>query len=116
MWTNFFPDEPLIRSLDMDKKNWLVDETYILDNIKKGACVAAVNDQARLSLNHDSDKVRAHGKCQQRVRYGLKTSGAVFEVLPFIATTYYLLHFLKTVHPLMFHTPSKVPNFVRIRL
>ena len=60
LWTNFFPDEPLIRSLDMDMKNWLVDETYILDNIKRGACVAALDDKAHLSLNHDSDKVRAH--------------------------------------------------------
>ena len=45
LWKNFFPDEPLLRSLGMSEKNWLVDETYILDNIKKGACVAAVNDQ-----------------------------------------------------------------------
>merc|ERR1712218_81018 len=48
LWTNFFPDEPLIRSLDMDKKNWLVDETYILDNIKRGACVAAVDDKGEV--------------------------------------------------------------------
>ena len=45
LWKNFFPDEPLLRSLGMSEKNWLVDETYILDNIKKGACVAAVKDQ-----------------------------------------------------------------------
>ena len=48
LWVNFFPDEPTSRSLGMMEPNWLIDQTYIIDNIKKGACVAAVNDNGEI--------------------------------------------------------------------
>ena len=48
MWKHFFPDEPLMRSLGMTEPHWLIDDTYIKDSIKKGACVAAVNEKEEI--------------------------------------------------------------------
>ena len=48
MWKHYFPDEPLMRSLGMTEPHWLIDDSYIKETIKKGACIAAVNDKDEL--------------------------------------------------------------------
>lgn len=35
MWTHFFPDEPIGRSCGMTTPSWLINQTYILDSIRK---------------------------------------------------------------------------------
>ena len=48
LWTHFFPDEPVGRSCEMTSPSWLVNQTYIMDSIKKGACVAAINEAGEI--------------------------------------------------------------------
>ena len=48
LWEHFFPDEPTARSLGMVEPHWIIDQSYIMDSVKKGACVAAVNDNGEI--------------------------------------------------------------------
>ena len=55
MWKHYFPDEPLMRSLGMTEPHWLIDDAYIKESIKKGACIAAVNGVCDGVRHHDSN-------------------------------------------------------------
>ena len=35
MWTHYFPDEPIGRSCGMTTPSWLINQTYIMDSIRK---------------------------------------------------------------------------------
>ena len=48
MWTHFFPDEPVGRSCEMTRPSWLINQTYIMDSIRKGACLAAINETGEI--------------------------------------------------------------------
>ena len=48
MWSHFFPDEPVGRSLEMTSPSWLINQTYIMDSIRKGACIAAINEAGEI--------------------------------------------------------------------
>ena len=42
MWQHFYPDEPISRSLGMER-NWLVDQFYLLDSMKDGSSIVALD-------------------------------------------------------------------------
>ena len=42
MWENFFSDEPMARSVKMTK-NWLTDRYFLVDTMKDGCSIAAVD-------------------------------------------------------------------------
>ena len=43
MWENFFPDEPISRSLNLER-NWAIDELYLKDSMKDGSSMAAIDN------------------------------------------------------------------------
>jgi len=45
MYTHFFPDEPLCRSLGVGQENYLLDSIYIYAALKDGSCVMATNNE-----------------------------------------------------------------------
>ena len=47
MWTNFFPDEPISRSLNITQ-NWFIDDFYLKDAMKDGTSIAAFNKDGKI--------------------------------------------------------------------
>jgi len=47
MWENFFPDEPLSRSLNI-KRGWMVDILYLKESLKDKSSIAAVNKDEKI--------------------------------------------------------------------
>ena len=47
MWKNFFPDEPINRSLNISQ-NWYIDELYLIDAMKDGTSIAALDKDGKI--------------------------------------------------------------------
>jgi hypothetical protein len=42
IWKNFFPDEPISRSLNLER-HWAMDELYLKDSMKDGSSMVAMD-------------------------------------------------------------------------
>eukprot|EP00092_Neocalanus_flemingeri_P035895 GFUD01039082.1.p1 GENE.GFUD01039082.1~~GFUD01039082.1.p1 ORF type:complete len:248 (+),score=49.66 GFUD01039082.1:47-745(+) len=47
MWENFFPDEPINRSLG-GTRNWVVDDFYLIDTMKDGTSMVALDKDGNI--------------------------------------------------------------------
>ena len=47
MWKNFYPDEPIFRSLEI-ARHWILDDLYIIDALKDGTSIAALDKDGKI--------------------------------------------------------------------
>ena len=74
MWENFFPDEPISRSLNI-VRHWVLDELHLKDAMKDGSSIAAIDNNGSLI------GVRL-GKRKMRSQWNLKIFERSFMSLP----------------------------------
>ena len=75
MWENFFPDEPISRSLKLER-HWITDELHLKDAIKDGSSIAAIDKNGSII------GVRL-GKRKNRSQWMLKIFERTFMSLPY---------------------------------
>eukprot|EP00091_Calanus_sinicus_P002918 TRINITY_DN13048_c0_g1_i1.p1 TRINITY_DN13048_c0_g1~~TRINITY_DN13048_c0_g1_i1.p1 ORF type:complete len:145 (-),score=51.89 TRINITY_DN13048_c0_g1_i1:61-447(-) len=74
MWENFFPDEPISRSLKLER-HWVIDEGHLKDSIKDCSSIAALDSSGSII------GVRL-GKRKRRSQWILKIFERSFMSLP----------------------------------
>ena len=47
MWENFFPDEPISRSLKLER-SWMIDEHHFKDSMMDGSSIAAIDNNGSI--------------------------------------------------------------------